>query len=136
MTDQFQDASQSETESAAGDRDTVGVSAEGASNLASLMATKYFEEEGDAYRTAICYALAHPNIPVPDRVTGVQTKFNVGTLDREGKLRLLVSVLAPDRADRPYDYCQRLADAGLRALYQEVEEHGTSIPALAVGLVS
>src|SRR4051794_6373029 len=97
------------------DKVTVGVTAVGAANLEAVMQTRWFIEEMDAYRAAIALALRLGVTPISP-LTAVQTKYNVGSLDRDGKLVALIRILSPDAAGRPYEYAERLADAGLVAL--------------------
>src|SRR5438874_7527609 len=105
-----------------GDKVTVGLTAEGFRNLDALVETKWFDDGVDAYRLAIATALRH-RLPVV-ALTGVTTKYNRGTLDKDGRVRTLISALAPEHAARPYEYAELLADAGLRFLKQRlVDEH-------------
>jgi len=111
------------------DRVTVGVTPEGAGNLAALMDTGWFQDEMDAYRLAISIALAEG--VDADSVTGAQTKFNVGTLDRDGRLRQLVTALH-DSA-KPYELSERLANAGLQVLRRRiVDDQMTLTEALGI----
>jgi hypothetical protein len=105
------------------DRVTVGVTATGAANLEAVMATGWFTEEVDAYRSAVALALKLGMTPLAT-LTGVQTKYNVGTLDRDGKLAQLVRLMAPAAGARPYEYVERLADAGLGALRARLVDGG------------
>ncbi len=104
------------------DKVTVGVTREGAANLASLMESRWFDEEVDAYRVAIAAAVG-AELNVAEALTGVQTKYNVGSLDRDGSIAALVRAMFPDAA-RPYDYAERLADAGLRYLKVRIVDQG------------
>ena len=106
------------------DKVTVGLTPEGSTNLTALMETKWFDDEVDAYRLAIAIAL-NRRLPVAKAgLTGVTTKYNRGTLDRDGRIRVLISALAPEGAARPYEMAELLADAGLRFLKQRlIDEH-------------
>ncbi len=104
------------------DKVTVGVTREGAANLASLMESRWFDEEVDAYRVAIAAAVG-AELNVAEALAGVQTKYNVGSLDRDGSIAALVRAMFPD-ASRPYDYAERLADAGLRYLKARIVDQG------------
>lgn len=113
------------------DKVTVGVTREGAENLAALMTTGWFADEVDAYRVSIAAALgAGLNVDAVV-LAGVQTKYNVGTLDRDGQISELVRVLAASQP-RPFEYCERLADAGLRYLRSRVVDQGMML-AEAIG---
>jgi hypothetical protein len=98
------------------DRVTVGVTPDGAENLAALMETGWFQDEMDAYRLAISTALSEA-LDAPS-ISGAQTKFNVGTLDRDGRLRQLVTLLHD--SPRPYEDSERLAHAGLQLLRRRI----------------
>lgn len=97
------------------DKVTVGLTAEGRAALAEIMATGWFRDEVDAYRVAIALALSKGLVTDESRLTGVETKFNVGTLNRNDEVRQLLSRLGPE-GTRPIEYAERLADAGLRFL--------------------
>jgi hypothetical protein len=113
------------------DRVTVGVTPQGAENLAALMETGWFQDEMDAYRLAISIALAE-GIDA-DAITGAQTKFNVGTLDRDGRLRQLVMAL--HEPAKPYELCERLAHAGLELLRRRIAIDQMTL-AEALGIVA
>lgn len=98
------------------DKVTVGLTAEGRAALAEIMGTGWFRDEVDAYRVAIALALSKGLVTDESRLTGVETKFNVGTLNRNDEVRQLVSRLGPEGTTRPIEYSERLADAGLRFL--------------------
>jgi hypothetical protein len=109
------------------DRVTVGVTSDGAANLELLMQSGWFTEEVDAYRTAIATAISY-SLDVSDvTLSGIQTKYNVGTLDRDGRLLSLVRGLVPGAPARIYEYCERLADAGLRYLRARIVDQGAML---------
>ncbi len=106
------------------DKVTVGLTATGWTNLEALMETGWFEDQVDAYRVAIGVALSR-KLPVDEGgLAGVTTKFNRGTLDRDGSVRTLISTLLPRASKKPYEFSQLLADAGIRYLKQRlVDDH-------------
>ena len=107
------------------DKITAGLTPRGAENLKEVMDSGWFEEEMDAYRVAIGTAIAHGLCSSESEMAGVKTKWNVGSLDRDGSLRPLVIALVGACGDRPYEYAERLADAGLAFLVQKlVRENG------------
>ena len=110
--------------STAADRVTVGVNPEGQKALDEIRAeTEYFPDEQDAYRFAIAYSIGAGLDPVVPR--GSETKFSVGTLDRDGRLRDLIRAAFPDE-ERPYALAEQLAHVGLLSLRtQLVESHLT-----------
>lgn len=107
------------------DRRTLSTSLSANDALARLVAHGFFAEQVEAYRVGIAVALARGLTPgdVPER-KNVTTKYNVGSVDPEGKLRTLVQLLLPDQAERPYAAMEWLAEAGLRFLINQIDaEH-------------
>jgi hypothetical protein len=115
------------------DRVTVGVTPEGARNIELLMQTGWFADEVDAYRTSIAVAISHGLDVTESNLPGVQTKYNVGTLDRDGRLARLVRGLVDGQPPRPYEYCERLADAGLRYLRSRLVDQGAMLTEVLTG---
>ena len=106
------------------DKVTVGVTREGAASLAGLMESRWFDDEVDAYRVAISTAIGAGIDVSAVALTGVQTKYNVGSLDRDGSIAAMIRSMVPGSDARPYDYAERLADAGLRYLKIRVVDQG------------
>lgn len=106
------------------DKVTVGLTPSGWTNLEALMETGWFADQVDAYRSAIAVALARA-LPLQEMgLSGVTTKFNRGTLDKDGSVRTLISALLPAARTRPYEYAELLADAGIRYLKEAlVDQH-------------
>lgn len=106
------------------DRKTV--SASNAANTALDMLTKvhhWFEDGIEAYRVAIAVALARglSEDDVPERVNAT-TKYNVGSLDPEGRIRDLISIMRPQDSVRPYAVAEWLAEAGLAYILRQLED--------------
>ncbi len=80
------------------------------------MSTEWFAEEMDAYRVAISLAFANDLMKDPSEMTGVSTKWNVGTLDPDDVLRSMVLALSEEQVDRPYARAEARAAAGLQYL--------------------
>jgi len=106
------------------DKVTVGVTPDGAVNLAALMESGWFTDEIDAYRLAIATAFGEQLNVDAVVLAGVQTKYNIGTLDRDGKVSAMVRAFSPEAATRPFEYSERLADAGLRYLKTRIVDQG------------
>ena len=101
-------------------KSTVGTTSEGARNLDSLMETGWFSSEVSAYKTAIGVALAQrPGYPLP-AVQIRNTKWNIGTLDKDGRLSSLIDLITQGEVDEPYEYAEQLADLGLDYLKQRI----------------
>ncbi len=98
------------------DKRTLGVTAAGAADLDEIMSTEWFAEEMDAYRVAISLAFANDLMKDPSEMTGVSTKWNVGTLDPDDMLRSMVLALSEEQVDRPYAHAEARAAAGLEYL--------------------
>lgn len=106
---------------------TVGVTDQGAQHLAALMETGWFGSEMAAYLLAISTALARELVTDPTPLAGVTTKWNVGSLDRDGRLRDLVRLTGPEDVRDPYEYAERLADTGLEYLRDRVVNQGSML---------
>lgn len=95
------------------DKRTLGVTAEGAAALGEIMDTEWFAEEMDAYRMAISLAFVNDLMKDQSEMTGISTKWNVGTLDPDDVLRSMVLALSDEQVDRPYAHAEARAAAGL-----------------------
>ncbi len=115
------------------DKKTMGVTPDGALILAELMGSGWFNEEVDAYKVAIGVAFANRLQKPLAAMSRVATKWNVGSVDTDGRLRRLVETLSPEDADRPYASCERRAAAGLEFLKKKIiVEKSTLYEALQV----
>jgi hypothetical protein len=115
------------------DRVTVGLTQVGLGHLSEVLETGWFEEEMDAYRVAIAVALARGLCADAGGMVGVKTKFNVGSLDNDGKLRTLITTLAPSSGDRPYEHAERLAEAGVAYLAEKLGRQGATLTDVLAG---
>lgn len=89
--------------------------------------TEWFANEQDVYRCAVAVAIAHnwrdeewfkKPLEVKDK------EWRTVLLDKDGSLKRLIEILAPECQSAPYKYSQFLARAGVNYLYQElVEKH-------------
>ena len=109
------------------DRTTLGVTPEGQQQLEELLETGWFDRELDAFKLAIAVALDKDLIDDEADMKGVQTKFNVGTLDRDGAVRSLLRGIAGLSEDRPYAQAERRAAAGLRFMHEQLVDAHRSI---------
>lgn len=114
-------------------RVTVGVTEAGASALVRIMETGFFGTEMDAYKVAVALAL-RAGVRADESVTGVTTKWNIGSLDPDGLLADLVDVLDRGGTGDPIDRAQRLADIGLSMLVTRLVDSGQTLSeALDIG---
>jgi hypothetical protein len=95
---------------------TVGLTAANHANLQRLKDEGIFAEMLDGYKFAVGLAIKRGLISREGIKTN--TIFNVGSLDRDGSLKDLVSTLFPEAEDRPYAFTERLAEAGVSELMQ------------------
>lgn len=104
------------------DRVTVGLTPEGERQLAQVMESRFFTEELTAYRVAIAVALAEDEVTPREEMKNVRTKFNVGSLEEEGRLRDIVELVKPHASgEGVMNLAERLADAGIKIIAREVE---------------
>jgi hypothetical protein len=96
----------------------------GANNLAEVMATGWFVAEMDVYRVSIAVAIAQGLCTATEEMAGVKTKWNVGSIDNDGRMRQMVTAIVREAGERPYEYSERLADAGLAVLAQRLGREG------------
>ena len=97
----------------ASDKKTIGIIRESAAALASLLNAGHFESELDAAKFAMALAIRQ-NVPAGS-TEGADTKWNVGSVDSDGSLRLLIEALYPG-AEEPYRLVEHLMNEGLRRL--------------------
>ena len=109
------------------DKRTLGVTTEGADALEEIMQTGWFAEEMDAYRVAISLAFANDLTKEPAEMTGVSTKWNIGTLDPDNVLRSMVLALAGEQIDRPYAYAEARAAVGLVYLKRRLVDENAEL---------
>jgi hypothetical protein len=92
------------------DKNTIGVTTSNASLLSDIVSAGRFADEMDAAKFAIAYAIRRG---VRSGATpGTGTKWNVGSIDRDGSLKALVEVLCPD-TNEPYRVIEYLMNEGI-----------------------
>lgn len=99
-----------------GDKSSLGVTDRGSRNLDELMETGWFAEERDAFKLAITVALSEGIITEESEMSGRTTKWHRQGVDADLKLKELLRLIEPEAGDEPYNYAERLADAGLELL--------------------
>lgn len=106
--------------SSVSDKRTIGVTQNGARVLADLMKTDQFATEVDAAKFAMAVAIRSG--VEPGATEGADTKWNVGTVDQDQSLRLIVEAVY-ENVGEPYRLIEHLMDQGLRRL-----DAGAGIP--------
>lgn len=101
------------------DNITVGLTDETHVILQRMKEDGIFTEMQDGYRFGIAFAIVH-GLLVPENLK-FKTFLNVGSLDKGGILRNLITELYPNAAERPYSMAERLAEAGLAELGRRYE---------------
>jgi hypothetical protein len=102
------------------DKTQIGLSDEASDHLETVRQQGGFRTEQDVYRLAIAVAIAEGLAPTPEDVQRT-TKDNIGGLDPDRALVTTVRYLRTDHGDRPVAYMERLAEAGMKYLYEHVE---------------
>ena len=103
------------------DKTTIGVTAKGQQVLERLQERKVFADQMDAAKLALSLAISKGIRP--SDTPAVDTKWNVGSFDRDGTVRTVVSVLFPD-ASEPYRAVESLVNAGLDLMDRELGSGG------------
>lgn len=112
------------------DKVQIGLTPKGAQDLAEVMETGWFGHAMDAYRLAIAVALSNGVVASPENVAGSDTKYSfMGGIDRDGKVRALISTLRPGEASLPGRFAERLAHAGLAILASKLRQEDALLSA-------
>jgi hypothetical protein len=108
----------------------VGLTVEGQRDLDSIMETGWFATKQDVYVLAIAAALANDVIATSDQIRGAETRYSFsGGLDKEGKVRALISAFRPGDAAAPARTAERLAHAGLAILARKLSDEDALLSA-------
>ena len=95
------------------DKRTLGVTRGNERPLATLVEAGAFSSELDAARFAMAHAIDRG--VTKGTTEGTSTKWNVGTFDGDGSLRLLVEAIYGETAE-PYRLVEHLMNEGLQLL--------------------
>lgn len=105
---------------------TIGLSQEAMSMLNEIAGEdKPFREALDAYRFAIAVALAHQVDPEEVDMVKRQTKYNVGSLDRDKQIYEAIQTLSTCSSMSPYRQAERFAEWGVRDLHSRLDSGKT-----------
>lgn len=101
---------------------TLGLSESSHEILRRLKEDEYFGEMQDAYRFAIAYAARiQPNIDEIPPVRSPRTIFNVGTLDPDRRIRVLISLVLGVQEGKIYETAEKLAEYGIQSIGAHLE---------------
>jgi hypothetical protein len=106
------------------DQNTIGLSAAAAEHLKRVLDSGWFDSELDVCRVAMGVALRRATAAPKHEMTGLVTKYNVGTFDRDGAVAGVINVVGYPEGEGLYGYAERLIHAGLRLLAEDLEEEG------------
>ena len=92
------------------DKNTIGMTPENRSVMDKIIRRNLFDEQMQAAKFAMSLAI---NADIePGQAVGTDTSWNVGSFDREGEIKNLLSALYPDN-DTPYRLAEHLINSGL-----------------------
>jgi hypothetical protein len=103
------------------DKKTIGVSPGGEEVLRQVGGGKPFQTDLDAARFAVSLALASGPWPPPRVETG--TKWNVGSFDPGGQMKVVLELLRGP-VEEPYRVLEALLEVGLQHLAKHLQVHG------------
>ncbi len=95
------------------DKKTIGIRRDNNETLQRLLLDGQFNSELDAAKFAMAHAIKKG--AEPGRVDGIDTKWNVGSVDADGNLRTLLEAFYPD-VNEPFRLMEFLMNKGLSEL--------------------
>ena len=95
------------------DKNTIGITKSNASLLSNIVSAGRFADEMDAAKFAMAYAIRRGMRS--GATQGAETKWNVGSIDRDGSLKSLVEALCPDTSE-PYRLIEHLMNEGIQQI--------------------
>lgn len=110
------------------DKKTLGVTRGNERPLATLVEAGSFASEMDAARFAMAHAIAHG--VKQGKTDGTSTKWNVGSFDNDGSLRLVAEAVYGEVVE-PYRLVEHLVNEGLQLL-----DAGDGTPPDVVGIIA
>lgn len=112
------------------DKITIGPTQESAKVLSQLMESSFFAREYDAAKFAMALAINRGVSPDGADIS-TDTKWNMGSFDRSGELRALVSTLYPE-TETPVRLIEQLINAGFGIIGEHMAEHGGDVDIVAL----
>jgi hypothetical protein len=95
------------------DKVAIGLTTPNDQFVGQLMESRLFGQEMDAAKLAMSIAIARK--ASLGELQGAGTKWNIGSFDRDGQLRRLMSVLYPT-VDEPYRAIEFLINTGFKIM--------------------
>ncbi len=102
------------------DKNTIGVTQENREFLEMVTQNGLFNDQMDAAKLGLSLAVRHGISP--GEASGVDTKWNVGSFDKDGHLRGVLSALYPD-ITTPYRLAEHFINEGLGILRKHLAEN-------------
>ena len=99
------------------DKNTIGVTPENRQFLADVVESGLFNEEMDAAKLAMSVAILR-GIEIGE-ATSAETKWNVGSFDKDGHIKIVLVALFPEHPT-PYRLSEYLINRGLQILKSEM----------------
>ena len=99
------------------DKNTIGVTPENRQFLADVVESGLFNEEMDAAKLAMSVAILH-GVGIGE-ATSAETKWNVGSFDKDGHIKIVLAALFPEH-QTPYRLSEYLINRGLDLLRLEI----------------
>jgi hypothetical protein len=101
------------------DKKTIGLTTENRSVMERIMDKGFFRDQKDAAMFAMAYAIGH-GVP-PGNSEGANTIWNVGSVDPDGEIRVLMGNLFRDTLT-PYRLLEFFVNAGLTQMGARMEK--------------
>jgi hypothetical protein len=101
------------------DKKTVGLTPENRSVMEHIMDRGFFRDQKDAAMFAMAYAIRQGI--QPGSAEGTNTIWNVGSLDPDGEIRMLIGNLFPGTST-PYRVVEAFVNAGLSDIGSRIEK--------------
>lgn len=106
------------------DKDTIGLTDEGAQVLADIEELDLFETGRDIGKFAIAVAVRRG--AEPREIDGTGTTWHSSNFDKKGDVRQFIKIQYPD-TEHPYRAAEGLIDEGLKIIGEEMDEAGDLI---------
>ena len=114
---------------------TIGLSDQSHETLRHLKKEGYFREMQDAYRFAIAFAARTVgDISLIPELKSSTTIFNIGTLDPDRRLRVLLESVLGVPEGEIYKTAEKLAEVGVVELGKRLESGTLNLSTLVKGL--